>query len=336
MKNAGWLFYKDYYRTDNVQSFFASSNYREFLANEQAQNINEDSKKLQEGIKLFFDKKNETLLKTHVDSDLAALMSLKETAESHTYKTKVLKTAYLGLMTGTGIAHETGLVGEFKNGFMFDYTTGMPYLPGSSVKGALRSAFPQRLLQKDRQYAETREQLLKYYFTDVKQKDESWFEQKLSTYLLSLGIHRKDAATCNFFDLAERLIFDSEIPLKAQDSNQWAGNESGVQKYSRKKTYYQDVFHDAFIIDSSKKEKYVFETDFITPHIHRVHLHLSPFTNPIPLLHIKISSHVSICFQWQLHNDLLDQDEKRDLFVYLLTLLGIGAKTNVGYGYLSV
>lgn len=54
-----------------------------------------------------------------------------------------LTIAYPGLMTGTGIAH--GIKGRdnvFKLGFYFDYTTGMPVLPGSSIKGLLRSYFP--------------------------------------------------------------------------------------------------------------------------------------------------------------------------------------------------
>lgn len=52
-----------------------------------------------------------------------------------------LTTQYPGLVSGVGITHETGRLGELKLGFHFDYTTGMPVLPGSSVKGVLRSPF---------------------------------------------------------------------------------------------------------------------------------------------------------------------------------------------------
>ena len=55
-----------------------------------------------------------------------------------------LKVAYPGLATGTGITHETGIAGEFKLGMHFDYTYGMPVIYGSSVKGVLRSAFPDK------------------------------------------------------------------------------------------------------------------------------------------------------------------------------------------------
>ena len=54
-----------------------------------------------------------------------------------------LYTTYPGFITGTGMAH--GVNGEnedFKIGCYFDHTAGIPCLPGSSVKGILRSVFP--------------------------------------------------------------------------------------------------------------------------------------------------------------------------------------------------
>ena len=52
------------------------------------------------------------------------------------------KVAYPGLITGIGLTHEVGIEGEFKLGMHFDYTYGMPVIYGSSIKGLLRSAFP--------------------------------------------------------------------------------------------------------------------------------------------------------------------------------------------------
>ncbi len=52
-----------------------------------------------------------------------------------------LWTTYPGIMMGIGYPHDSGLEGNICAGFSFDYVTGLPYLPGSSVKGALRSAF---------------------------------------------------------------------------------------------------------------------------------------------------------------------------------------------------
>ena len=48
-----------------------------------------------------------------------------------------------GLFIGIGYTHEIPSVkGQLINGFYFDYTTGLPVIPGSSIKGAIRSVFP--------------------------------------------------------------------------------------------------------------------------------------------------------------------------------------------------
>lgn len=50
-------------------------------------------------------------------------------------------TAYPGLIPGMGLPHGLPSVdADIKTGMFFDHTTGLPLLPGSSVKGALRSA----------------------------------------------------------------------------------------------------------------------------------------------------------------------------------------------------
>lgn len=52
------------------------------------------------------------------------------------------KTQYPGVLIGTGYPHQTGIpTGEIQVGFSFDYVTGAPYYPGSSLKGVLRSIF---------------------------------------------------------------------------------------------------------------------------------------------------------------------------------------------------
>lgn len=65
-----------------------------------------------------------------------------------------LRICYPGLITGIGMNHQTTIkwkrivngqsveVPEYKLGMCFDHTTGMPLIPGSSVKGVLRSFFP--------------------------------------------------------------------------------------------------------------------------------------------------------------------------------------------------
>lgn len=58
------------------------------------------------------------------------------------YKEFTLYTKYPGLLMGTGYAHDLAAEGAIKCGFSFDAITGHPFLPGSSLKGVLRSFFP--------------------------------------------------------------------------------------------------------------------------------------------------------------------------------------------------
>ena len=57
-------------------------------------------------------------------------------------KKLVYNTVYPSLTLGLGYAHYTSEKEDYKLGFMFDYTSGLPYIPGSTVKGVLRSMFP--------------------------------------------------------------------------------------------------------------------------------------------------------------------------------------------------
>lgn len=56
-----------------------------------------------------------------------------------------MKVQYPGLLTGLGYTHESGLgekkAKEIKLGISLDPVTGLPYLPGSAVKGLLRTPF---------------------------------------------------------------------------------------------------------------------------------------------------------------------------------------------------
>ncbi|MEA1879088.1 MAG: type III-B CRISPR module RAMP protein Cmr6 [Campylobacterota bacterium] len=66
-----------------------------------------------------------------------------------TYKI-VFKTTYPSLAIGLGYTHNKMVDSDFKLGFLFDYTTGLPYIPGSSLKGIIRSMFPLDKKDKER------------------------------------------------------------------------------------------------------------------------------------------------------------------------------------------
>lgn len=56
-------------------------------------------------------------------------------------QTFLMKTVYPGFITGSGNVHGVSVDDDIKIGFTFDFVTGQPYIPGSSVKGVLKAYF---------------------------------------------------------------------------------------------------------------------------------------------------------------------------------------------------
>lgn len=191
------------------------------------------------------------------------------------YQEVSLYTLYPGLLIGTGSLHGVSIDGCIKSGFSFDYVTGLPYMPGSSLKGMLRSMFP----------------------GDAKSEDES------NTYA----------------DFIKSILKDKRLDVDDLKKNIF---ENG------------DIFLGGFPA-SENNTKTLLEMDFITPHKDR-------FKNPIPINIIKIKPNIKFTFAFLLSdylgNDgktLVSADQKRELFEELILAVGIGAKSNVGYGRFS-
>jgi CRISPR-associated protein Cmr6 len=193
-----------------------------------------------------------------------------------------LTTIYPGLFLGSGYAHESGVLGELKLGFFFDYATGLPILPGSSVKGILRAAF---------------EKATKQYNPENKKHKASEYIQELLKV-----IDNKEWLLGEVYNL-EQIIFEGE-------------KNSSV--------YNRDIFFDAHPIGKAIAGKFL-ANDYITPHD-------KPLKNPIPLQFLKILPNVQFQFNFKLTDNGLNADIKKELFKQILLDLGIGAKTNVGYG----
>jgi len=106
--NLGWLFYKEY---------FFDLNY---------QNLESNENKIQNKIKNILNSK-------------VTYKNQKNPLSNSTFE---LTTIYPGLMLGSGYLHELPEIkAQAILGFDFDYTTGLPIIRGSSIKGVLRNAF---------------------------------------------------------------------------------------------------------------------------------------------------------------------------------------------------
>ena len=221
--NIGWLFYKDYF---NDLDYANLSN-----------------------------KANEEKIKARVTAITAVKFTSKD--EEILGSTRFQgTTSYPGLILGSGNAHEIPDVkGQAILGFHFDYTSGLPIIQGSSIKGVLRSAF---------KHPEYIQDLL---------DDESMDVESL-----------------------EKEIFDNA-----------------------------DIFFDAHIIKADAYDR-VLGDDYITPHNDLL-------KDPIPLRFIKVLPDVTFLFEFKLSGEgLLSKYDKEKLFRDILADLGLGAKTNVGYG----
>ncbi len=189
-------------------------------------------------------------------------------------KTIELFTTYPGLVAGVGSAHEFGGNGEFSLGFTTDYVTGVPYIPGSSVKGALKSSF----------------------------KYEEFIKSFLPDRIKEVNIKK---LCCSIFE----------------DEN-----------YDSQNKPFRDIFFDAYPSWENTGKK-ILADDYITPH-------KSAIKNPKPIRFLKVRPNVKFVFAFNLHNVIIDDltitaEDKRTLFKSLLTSVGVGAKTNVGYGAFS-
>ncbi len=89
-----------------------------------------------------------------------------------------------------------------------------------------------------------------------------------------------------------------------------------------------DIFFDAEIIQANTLNNLILGDDYITPHKEEM-------KDPIPHKFLKVLPDVTFRFDFQLHDGLITKEEKSILFKNILEDLGLGAKTNVGYGNFS-
>jgi len=277
MKNAnlGWLFYREYFRGYDWPD--------------------QKDKRAKEQSEKFFAYKNKLLYgfgltKYEAETAYPALPADR-------FQAFELTTDYPGLLIGTGYNHDVAAVGATKIGFYFDHTTGLPTIPGSTVKGILRSVFPGRDEARGKPgNTELAKGKLAYLIAVLKE----------------IGIA---AETVNeaFVKRLETELFEGQLPGEAQLP-----------------MAHRFVCHDAVVVAA---EGQLMGTDFITPH-------KKPATgepNPIQLL--KVMPGVRFRFTFQLAGgketpSCLTAAQTLALVKRILLDMGIGAKTNVGYGQL--
>lgn len=100
-----------------------------------------------------------------------------------------------------------------------------------------------------------------------------------------------------------------------------------------KSIYQRDLFFDAVVM-SGDSQKRIVTSDSITPHKD------GPLKDPLPITFLKIASGSVLQFNFRLVESKIDNftysiQKKKELFEDILRTVGVGAKTNVGYGQLK-
>lgn len=287
--NTGWLYYKKYYA-----------------------GINFTAGKDDAGNKRYFNSINNIIC----DKRYKAFVRKDVIPGAQSF---ILATTYPGLVTGTGYMHETGKAGESKIGFYFDHTTGLPSLPGHSVKGMLRSYFPQWENKSINHQLEKQA----YILNTLSSLYSINFRERMANYLKQYGVTENIPYQDRLFmALLEASIFDGKVPL-CNAEGKWLIEENNY-RYKPLGIYQRDIFLSAEIIRGGQNDKFM-GMDTLAPHPH-------PFKEPVPLLFIKVIPEVHWQFQFHFKNSLITAEEKKGLFHHLLLQFGIGAKTSVNYG----
>ncbi len=264
---------------------------------------------------------NKKLVGYQLSAAAVKVLDFREQSGLNT-QTIVLRTTYPGLFTGSGYNHETGNEGELSLGFFFDHCTGLPILPGSSVKGVLRSVFPNF---KDKDVLAKHDALAP---TDLLANKAKFVVQEI------FGLHETDDR--KIVEIAHQLeiaIFQG-VDFKATlEARRKAAEKKAPEANSlvcHRPMVKHDIFLEAYI--SNPVGAKILGTDAITPH------NENPLKNPVPLPFLKVLPDVEFTFQFLLQDSQLADGatitvaQKQQAFAEILKTFGAGAKTNVGYG----
>lgn len=220
---------------------------------------------------------------------------------------------YPGLLIGTGTTIEYTPFNKekkdnnFKTGISFDYTTGLPYIPGSGIKGVIRDFFPQKIEGKN--YSE--KEKLKY-------QEQNEAKMELINQILKSNYSFEE------IEKIKESIFDGRDFREKEN----------LEKENFLPIFKRDKFIEGRILVQDGKQ--ILDKDYITPH-------KKILENPVPIQILKIVPETEIEILFQLNetkifksegNDIIiTKEQKKNLFTEILFLTGLGAKTNVGYGH---
>lgn len=267
-----------------------------------------------------------------------------------------LTTIYPGILIGAGYSHYAikgeGEDSDYQLGFFFDHTLGIPIIPGSSVKGVLKSVFPisgkNRAAKLDYVYNLVRKENDKISKEYLLENWEEIFFKNDNVFFHAFPVKiEKDNESKNEFDEAEKQFQNSheKFEQNKQDLQKKLNNANNDQKkkLERDLKKLESNFKESREKFDAAELKYkisqrILVDDAITPH------HPGDpndiFKEPIPLKFIKVPAGVTFKFQFKINNykngDInISADAIKNIFKQILLDFGICAKRNVGYGHFT-
>lgn len=295
--NIGLLFNKQIYKEEAILK--ETDN----LAAPSKSRLSIENKDGREELKIFVDetdkKKKSPFDAFYMDLYKQKSGSFAQLINESAHQRFTLTTTYPGLLLGSGYIHDTKAKGDFKIGFFFDHTSGQPIIPGSSVKGVCRSVFETDVAEGENFTGDQSVVAVRFIFNELLEakKNNPQFKQRDTINKIIAGL-----TPANLKILVEEIF----------------GND---------KAKGMDIFFDAVLDMKLNGSKEFLANDFITPHFPHV------LQNPIPIQFLKVKSGIAFEFRFRLCTSGEWTDEiKRLFFKQVLSTLGIGAKTNVGYG----
>lgn len=265
--------------------------------------------------------------------DISSFPSLQWTDNNMQHLSVI--TTYPGLLLGSGYTHygkegkKVDTENAFKIGFFFDHTTGMPVIPGSSLKGVLRSVFPQ--------FSKEDLKILNDNTTDLPKAEKSLVKAKWIIALveeLSSPSFNKDKFFEGYF------VPKETVPKEDLKEGLKLIHTFEIELFDTARNIFYDSYPVEIVENNLGNQKKLLGTDSITPHIKEgLTYEESMLKNPVPLKFLKVLPNVKFDFNFKLKDSTVFNTLKKDklllLFQKILLTLGIGAKTNVGYGQFS-
>lgn len=193
-------------------------------------------------------------------------------------------------------------------GMIFDYTTGVPYIPASSIKGVIRFSYIQDLIKKLESDNELRSKVIELEHNKNNESNEVLIENAKDTNIY--------------------LLFGGDKLIKEIDKQNeyWIleGTYSGAIKF----------------FDSYPVKKPKLDIDIINVHYQDYYKDGSiPPTDtmdPKPLKFLTVASGTEFIFRYAIDKDRVKNDniisEFEKIFLTALKENGLGAKTKIGYG----